>query len=105
MFLGVALLHRYKNSRADTPFQDLVDLIEESDLNWAEILGKALRFGAMLTASEDDKMGELSYYPKRKCLELRLAPGTRDLYGEVAEARLNSLAGALGGVKIVVKGR
>ena len=105
VFLGVALLHRYKNSRADSPIQDLLDLVEEADLRWAEILGKALRFGAMLTASEDDKMGALRYFPKRKCLELRLAPGTRDLYGEVAEARLNSLADALGGVKVVVKGR
>jgi len=105
VFLGVALLHRYKNSRGGSPFQELFDLLKEEDLKQAEILGKALRFGAMLTASEDQGMGSLKFFPKRKELQLKLAPGTRDLYGEVAEARLNSLAAALGGVDVVVKGR
>ena len=105
VFLGVALLHRYKNSRDGSPFEDLFELLEEDDLKQAEILGKALRFGAMLTASENEKMGSLKYFPKKKRLELILAPGTRDLYGEVAEARLKSLASALGEVEIVVKGR
>lgn len=105
IFLGVALLHRYKNSRADSPFENLFALISDEDLKKAEILGKALRFGAMLTASEDQTMGALRYFPKKGRLELHVAPGTRDLFGEVAEARLKSLAGALGGVEVVVKGR
>jgi len=105
IFLGVALLHRYKNSRAKSPFEPLFGLLDEHDLAQAEILGKALRFGAMLTASENEKMGSLKYFPKKKRLELYLAPGTRGLFGEVAEARLNSLALALGGVEVVVRGR
>jgi exopolyphosphatase/guanosine-5'-triphosphate,3'-diphosphate pyrophosphatase len=105
IFLGVALLHRYKNNRDGSPFHDLFDLLEEDDLKRAEILGKALRFGAMLTASENETMGSLRYFPKKKVLELHLAPGTRGLFGEVAEARLTSLAEALGGVEVVVKGR
>ncbi len=105
IFLGVALLHRYKNSRDKSPFQPLFDLLNEEDLRRAEILGKALRFGAMLTASENQKMGRLRYFPKKKVLELHLAPGTRALFGEVAEARLTSLAEALGDVEVVVKGR
>ncbi len=105
IFLGVALLHRYKNSRDGSPFKPLFDLITEDQVRWAEILGKAMRFGAMLTASEDQAMGELRYQSKLGKLELRLAPGTRDLFGEVAEARLTSLATALGGVEVVVKGR
>ena len=105
IFLGVALLHRYKNSRSDSPFEDLFALLNEDDLKKAEILGKVLRFGAMLTASEDQTMGSLRYFPKKGILELHLAPGTRALFGEVAEARLDSLAEALGGVEVVVKGR
>ncbi len=105
IFLGVALLHRYKNSRDGSPFQDLFDLLGEELLRKAEILGKALRFGAMLTASENENMGELRYFPKKGRLELRLAPGSRDLFGEVAEARLASLAQALGDVEVTVKGR
>ena len=105
VFLGVALLHRYKNNREDSPFDALFGLLDDAQLKQAEILGKALRFGAMLTASENEKMGSLKYFPKKARLELRLAPGTRDLYGEVAEARLNALAATLGEVEVGVKGR
>lgn len=105
IFLGVALLHRYKNNRNGTAFDTLSELVEEDVVRKAEILGKALRFGAMLTASEDQPMGKLKYYPKKSRLELRLADGTRGLFGEVAEARLLSLAHALGDVDVVVKGR
>ncbi len=105
IFIGVALLHRYKNSRDGSPFQSLFDMVSEDDLRWAEILGKAMRFGAMLTASKGQDMGDLRYFPKKKRLELHLAPGTRDLFGEVAEARFGALATALGEVEVVVKGR
>ncbi|MEM7752886.1 MAG: Ppx/GppA family phosphatase [Pseudomonadota bacterium] len=105
VFLGVALLHRYKNSRDGSPFENLFEMLTPEDLQRAEILGKAMRFGAMLTASKDQAMGKLRYFPKRARLELRLSPGTRDLFGEVAEARLGALATALGNVEVVVKGR
>ncbi|MXQ08824.1 exopolyphosphatase [Alphaproteobacteria bacterium GH1-50] len=106
IFLGLALLHRYKNNRDGSPFEPLFDLLEPEDIRWAEVLGKALRFGAMLTASEDDTMGKLRYFPKKERLELKLAPGTRALFGEVAEARLTALAQALGPeVQVTVKGR
>ena len=105
IFLGVALLHRYKNNRDGSPFEDLFGLLSDEDMLKAEILGKALRFGAMLTASENETMGSLRFFPKKKVLELHLAPGTRDLFGEVAESRLAALAAALGGVEVVVKGR
>lgn len=105
VFLGVALLHRYKNSRENSRFEPLFRLIDDDRLKQAEILGKAMRFGAMLTASEDRKMGSLRYYPKKSRLEVRLAPGTRALFGEVAEARLASLGASLGVAEIAVKGR
>lgn len=105
VFLGVALLHRYKNSREGSPFAELFEMLSDEDLRRAEILGKAMRFGAMLTASKDKDMGTLRYFPKRGYLELRLSPGTRDLFGEVAEARLGSLAQTLGDVDVKVKGR
>ncbi|MGI9393073.1 MAG: Ppx/GppA family phosphatase [Boseongicola sp.] len=104
VFLGVALFHRYKNSRENTRFEPMFRLIDKSELSQAEILGKAMRFGAMLTASEDQKMGSLKLYPKKRRLEVRLAAGTSDLLGEVAESRLNSLADALGVKDIEIKG-
>ena len=103
--MGVALFHRYKNNRNGSPFDALFELIDEETRQKAEVLGKALRFGAMLTASEDQPMGKLKYQPKKKQLELQLADGTRGLFGEVAEARLQSLAQSLGGVEVTVKGR
>ena len=105
VFLGTALLHRYKNTRDETRFEGLFNLLGERDIAYAEVLGKAMRFGAMLIPAENAKMGSLKYYPKKKKLELRLADGTRDLYGEVAESRLQSLASALGVEDLVVKGR
>ena len=79
-------------------------MIDATELSQAEILGKAMRFGAMLTASEDGKMGSLRFFPKKRRLEVRLAPGTSDLLGEVAQARLESLSAALGVEDVVVKG-
>jgi exopolyphosphatase/guanosine-5'-triphosphate,3'-diphosphate pyrophosphatase len=105
VFLGVALLHRYKNSRENSRFEPLFQLVDDKLLAQAEVLGKAMRFGAMLTASEDEKMGSLRYFPKKKKLSVRLAPGTRALFGEVAEARLSALAAALGVEDVTVTGQ
>ena len=103
VFIGVTLLHRYKNNRSDSRFAPLFELLSEDALNQAEILGKAMRFGAMFSASDDDNLGTLKLFPKKGRLELRLPPGTQGLYGEVAEARFKSLASALGVEDISVK--
>lgn len=95
IFLGLALLHRYSNSRDRTRFDDLYDLIDEKNQLEAEIVGKALRFGAMLWLQKDAERSAFKWYPKKKILELRLSVDTAPLYGEVAEARLKSLASSL----------
>ena len=62
--------------------------------------------GIELTLGDQaEKMGKFKYFPKKQRLEVRLAPGTRGLFGEVAEARLSALGSALGATDIVVKGR
>lgn len=95
VFLGLALLHRYKNNRQSSRFKPMVKLLTEKDAKDAEVLGKAMRFGAMLAVVELDKMAELRYFPKKKQLELRLNEKGRGLFGEVAEARFMSLAKCL----------
>jgi exopolyphosphatase/guanosine-5'-triphosphate,3'-diphosphate pyrophosphatase len=95
IFLGLALLHRYKNSRSGTRFETFFELLSEKEQAKAEVLGKAMRFGAMLAAQDASKMGQLKLYPKKKVLELRMPLETRDLFGEVARSRFNSLASAL----------
>jgi exopolyphosphatase/guanosine-5'-triphosphate,3'-diphosphate pyrophosphatase len=96
IFLGVALLHRYKNSREGTRFEPLFGLLSPRDLRMAEVLGKAMRFGAMLTSDLDESIGTLTWKPKRKRLELALGERAQGLFGEVAQARFQSLAATLG---------
>src|SRR6056297_939892 len=105
VYLGLALLHRYSNKREDTRFDDLTDLVEDKDAHEAEVLGKALRFAAMLWFKEDAKLGEMRWYPKKRKLELRLSKEAAPLFGEVAEARFMSLAVALGAEAIVKTAR
>lgn len=95
VFLGLALLHRYRNKREGTPFENLYSLLPPEDLLQAEILGKAMRFGAMLWPEKDAEIGKLNWYPKKKVLELHLAEQAWPLFGEVAEARFKSLANSL----------
>lgn len=95
VFIGLALQHRYRNKREGNRFEPLYKLLDEKDQKQAEILGKAMRFGAMLWMHHDAKMGTLRFYPKKRQLELRLPKAGEPLFSEVAEARLNSLANAL----------
>ncbi|MEM1074473.1 MAG: Ppx/GppA family phosphatase [Pseudomonadota bacterium] len=95
VFLGLALLHRYSNKREGTRFADLHDLIDEKEQLQAEILGKAMRFGSMLWMTQDAERGSLHWFPKKKILGLHLSKDMVPLFGEVAEARLMSLAASL----------
>ncbi|TWI32840.1 Ppx/GppA family phosphatase [Paracoccus sulfuroxidans] len=102
VFLGLALLHRYKNSRANSPMEPLFGLLNERQTQDAEVLGKAMRFGAMFSIRDPSEAGSLKFYPKKKVLELTLTPTGETLMGEVAEARFRSLAAALGAEPVVI---
>ena len=104
VFLGLALQHRYRNKREGNRFEPLYELLDEKEQKQAEILGKAMRFGAMLWMQKDAELGKLKWYPKKKLLELVLPSSSRALYGEVGEARLKSLAQSLE-AELVVKRR
>nr|WP_239986158.1 Ppx/GppA family phosphatase [Paracoccus sp. SY] len=94
VFLGLALLHRYKNSRAGSPMAPLFKLLSDAEIRDAEILGKAMRFGAMLALDDPADAGKLTLTDWE--LRLHLTPTGRKLMGEVAEARFRSLCNALG---------
>ncbi|MCA8882342.1 MAG: Ppx/GppA family phosphatase [Rhodobacteraceae bacterium] len=102
VFLGLALLHRYKNSREGGRFDELVNLIPEDQVRSAEILGRAMRFGAMFTAQKAAQMGTLRWNPQKRKLVLSIGPRAMALYGEVAQARFASLAKSLGAESEVV---
>lgn len=95
VFLGLALLHRYSNKREGTRFENLYGLLSHEKQQQAEILGKAMRFAAMLWLSEDADLGEMRWHPRKRLLELRLSPEAMPLFGEVAQARFMSLAASL----------
>ncbi|MDI3335227.1 Ppx/GppA family phosphatase [Defluviimonas aestuarii] len=101
VFLGLSLLHRYKNSRAGSRMEPLFGLLSEAQIKEAEVLGKAMRFGAMFAVKSPEEAGELVWRPKKKVLELRLNTHSEALFGEVAQARFGSLADALGAEAIV----
>ena len=95
VFLGLALLHRYKNSRSGSRFAPLFSLLNEEQLRKAEVLGKAMRFGAMFALGDPAEAAALSWHPKKRILELALTPKGEALFAEVAQARFASLAQAM----------
>jgi exopolyphosphatase/guanosine-5'-triphosphate,3'-diphosphate pyrophosphatase len=92
VFLGLALLHRYKNSRTGSKMEALFRLLNEDEIRDAEILGKAMRFGAMFALGNPADAGRLIWTPSKRLLELSLTETGTGLYGEVAQSRFSSLA-------------
>lgn len=95
VFLGLALLHRYKNNRAGSRFEAMFRLLDEDQMREAEVLGKAMRFGAMFALGDPAEAASLRWQPRRRVLELALTIKGQDLFGEVAQARFAALAQAL----------
>ena len=96
VFLGVALLHRYRNSRAGSSMASLFTLLSDAEIHQAEVLGKAMRFAAMFSISDPEDAGHLAVNRKAGHLELHLTRIGQRLMGEVAQARFQSLAKAMG---------
>ncbi|AHD00376.1 Ppx/GppA family phosphatase [Leisingera methylohalidivorans] len=95
VFLGLALLHRYSNKRQGSAFEHLYALLDVKGQHEAEVLGKAMRFGAMLMLTSSGDIGSLRWQPRKRVLHAELPDAARPLCGEVAEARLRSLGKAL----------
>jgi exopolyphosphatase/guanosine-5'-triphosphate,3'-diphosphate pyrophosphatase len=103
VFIGLALLHRYKNSRAGSRLEPLCALLSPEQIQEAEILGKAMRFGAMFAIEDPKEAGTLDLSAKKTELTLRLTRRGVDLFGEVCEARFQSLATALKAAPVVIR--
>lgn len=95
VFLGVALLYRYKSNHRGNRHQPLFALLSDEQMRQAKILGKAMRFGAMFTVNNPAGKAELAWDRKNKVLNLSIRPKAKDLFGEVAKARFSALAHAL----------
>ena len=95
VFLGFALMHRYRDHNDSPQVNAFKDMLTSEQLDQAKILGRALRFGAMLWTSDKELPGSLRWHRKPRVLELHLSGPTVPLFGEVAQARLQSLTAAL----------
>ncbi|WP_147125604.1 Ppx/GppA family phosphatase [Shimia ponticola] len=95
VFLALALMHRYRNKREGSRIEPMLSLLSDDDLHAAEVLGKAMRFGAMLWNDGETEAATLSWDAATTTLGLTLTKQSQPLYGEVAQARFASLAGAL----------
>ena len=95
IFLGISLMYRYRNKPAGSQFENLIYLLEPDLVQKAEILGKAMRLGAMLWVNDSQQPAYLHWKPRAKNLTLSLNPYGKSLFGEVAEARYRSLANSL----------
>jgi len=95
IYLGLALLHRYANKREGTRFEHLYELLTPELQLEAEVLGKAMRFGAMMWMQPGETPGAFQWKPKKRHLQLTLVKDAGPLFGEVAQARLSSLASSL----------
>jgi len=73
----------------------LFTLLDEKQLQSAEIIGKAMRLGAMLWVSDDHMHAQLKINRKRQTVILELSEDMLPLFGEVAQARFDSLAKSL----------
>ena len=95
VFLGLALLHRYKNSHSGSRLEPLFRLLSDEEMQDAEVLGKAMRFGAMFSIADPAVAGSLLWLPESRMLQLALTPLGEGLFGEVAQSRFTSLATAM----------
>ena len=105
IWLGLALLHRYKNTRDGSRFAELFELLEDREIQSAEITGKAMRFGAMFSVESPQSVARLKWQAKKKVLTLSLTDRGKDLFGEVAQSRFGALANAMDAETVVKRMR
>jgi exopolyphosphatase/guanosine-5'-triphosphate,3'-diphosphate pyrophosphatase len=96
VLLGLALMNRYTSKTTNSRFEPLFAMLDEGQVKEAEIMGRAMRLGAMLWLTADEEPGTLQWKPKKRELTLRLTEHARPLFGEVAQARFDALASAMG---------
>lgn len=96
IFIGAALLHRYKSTELGADVSASLKLLSDDKLERAEALGRALRLGAMLTGSVKGMLNKTRLEVAEGELALILEPAVAHLAGERVERRLTALGQCLG---------
>ena len=92
VFLGLALLNRYKTGSAPDSTDRYGKLLPEAWGSEAVILGRAMRLGAMLSGSSTGVLENAPLALEDGRITLSLNGPARAFAGEVVEKRLQSLA-------------
>jgi len=92
LFLGMAILNRYKNAGPSTLEIPVEELLSEVELANAVRLGKAMRLGAMISGAQTGLLDHTMLTLECDRLKLTLSAAANALNGEVVEKRLASLA-------------
>ena len=96
VFLGLALLHRYKSNARMLDAFPALSLLEAGDALDAEYLGRLMRLGSMLTGGSTAALQRTRLQIRDGELSLRVAKDVAPLISEMAEKRLAAAAGSLG---------
>jgi exopolyphosphatase/guanosine-5'-triphosphate,3'-diphosphate pyrophosphatase len=92
VFLGLALLNRYKSGGHSSEQARFAALLSPERLAEAAVLGRALRLGAMLSGSSPGVLEHANVARDDGRLVLTLRGPGREFAGETVERRLQSLA-------------
>jgi exopolyphosphatase/guanosine-5'-triphosphate,3'-diphosphate pyrophosphatase len=95
VFVGFALLNRYKSSGDTNVSPPSLVLLSETEKNDAAILGKAMRLGAMLSGGSLNLLRQVVLGVEDDTLVLKFQKDAAFHSGEVVEKRAASLANAL----------
>lgn len=96
VFLGLALLSRYKAVAPKAIQQQYAALLQPEQMAEAEVLGRAMRLGAMLSASSFGVLDHARLLLSDERLDLELRGPGRGFAGESVQRRVESLASRLG---------
>ncbi len=95
VFLGLALLNRYKAAAPAEEVAHYGKLLTAERAAEAGVLGRAMRLGAMLSGSAVGVLEHAALVRQGDRLELRLSGPAREFAGEAVERRLQTLAARL----------
>lgn len=95
IWLGYALLNRYKQSRKNPSAGALLALLDETDTASAEMIGRTMRLGAMVSGGAKSILRQTTLRREDGTLTLELSPRARLQQGEAVARRLAAVAQCL----------
>jgi exopolyphosphatase/guanosine-5'-triphosphate,3'-diphosphate pyrophosphatase len=101
VFLGLALLNRYKAAAPDTTAALYRGILPEARASEAEVLGRAMRLGSMLSGSATGVLEHTTLVPRDGRLRLTLHGTAREFAGEAVEKRLQALASRIDAAGVI----